>query len=313
LWSWSIHARSPGLSHSRPGRQSWKSRTNGYFSLLDTWTCGWLCIYLSQYTSGHYTKTRCLIQPSRNTSKLYICWHDKVTCSDDASTSRIVQFYPSHSDWFRYRNLQRKRVNGLQFCPSSAQRYSTPPGRKARTTHLGDPNTKTNDSNRDGTSTSRTIVSMHDLVVQELAAWRGNHKLCAWFDPRRKVKDQGQWDKRVCSTNVRDYYLPCLWVLPGTNWRAKINVLYSSVRFRSDVCINSDQLKALITIRMCWSIGKLKVVRSKDLHGQWIVTLWPLITVSNKVNLQNQLQNLRASDPEESNEVFDRAIRRWLL
>jgi len=38
---------------------------------------------------------------------------------------------------------------------------------------------------------------------------------------------------------------------------------------------------------------------------------WPLITVSNKVSLQNQLQNPRASDPEESNEAFDRAIRRW--
>ena len=35
--------------------------------------------------------------------------------------------------------------------------------------------------------------------------------------------------------------------------------------------------------------------------------------VSNKASLQNQLQNPRASDPEESNEVFDRAIRGWLL
>ena len=33
--------------------------------------------------------------------------------------------------------------------------------------------------------------------------------------------------------------------------------------------------------------------------------------VSNKVSLQNQLQNPRASDPEESNEAFDRAIREW--
>ena len=41
--------------------------------------------------------------------------------------------------------------------------------------------------------------------------------------------------------------------------------------------------------------------------------LWPLIMVSNKVSLQNQLQNLRASDPEESNETFDRAIRGGLL
>ena len=31
--------------------------------------------------------------------------------------------------------------------------------------------------------------------------------------------------------------------------------------------------------------------------------------VSNKVSLQNQLQNPRASDPEESNEAFDRTIR----
>jgi len=29
--------------------------------------------------------------------------------------------------------------------------------------------------------------------------------------------------------------------------------------------------------------------------------------MSNKVSLQNQLQNPRASDPEESNEAFDRA------
>ena len=43
------------------------------------------------------------------------------------------------------------------------------------------------------------------------------------------------------------------------------------------------------------------------------VIVWPLITVSNKTSLQNQLQNLRASDPEESNEAFDRAIREWLL
>ena len=41
--------------------------------------------------------------------------------------------------------------------------------------------------------------------------------------------------------------------------------------------------------------------------------LWPLIMMSNKVSLQNQLQNPRASDPEESNEAFDRMIRRWLL
>ena len=37
--------------------------------------------------------------------------------------------------------------------------------------------------------------------------------------------------------------------------------------------------------------------------------IWPLITVSNKTSLQNQLQNPRTSDPEESNEAFDRAIR----
>ena len=41
--------------------------------------------------------------------------------------------------------------------------------------------------------------------------------------------------------------------------------------------------------------------------------LWPLITVSNKASLQNQFQNSCASDPEESNEAFDRAIRGWLL
>ena len=35
------------------------------------------------------------------------------------------------------------------------------------------------------------------------------------------------------------------------------------------------------------------------------MTLWPLITVSNKASLQNQLQNPRTSDSEESNEVFD--------
>ena len=32
--------------------------------------------------------------------------------------------------------------------------------------------------------------------------------------------------------------------------------------------------------------------------------------VSNKISLQNQLQNPRASDFEESNKAFDRAIRR---
>ena len=35
--------------------------------------------------------------------------------------------------------------------------------------------------------------------------------------------------------------------------------------------------------------------------------------VSNKGSLQNQLQNPHASDPEESNEAFDRAISEWLL
>ena len=35
------------------------------------------------------------------------------------------------------------------------------------------------------------------------------------------------------------------------------------------------------------------------------------ITVSNKVSLKNQLQNPHASDPEESNEAFDRAVRGW--
>ena len=35
--------------------------------------------------------------------------------------------------------------------------------------------------------------------------------------------------------------------------------------------------------------------------------------VSNKAMLQNQFQNPRASDPEESNKVFDRAIRGLLL
>ena len=44
-----------------------------------------------------------------------------------------------------------------------------------------------------------------------------------------------------------------------------------------------------------------------------IVIFWLLIIVSNKDNLQNQLQNTRASDPKESNEDFDRAIREWLL
>ena len=43
------------------------------------------------------------------------------------------------------------------------------------------------------------------------------------------------------------------------------------------------------------------------------MTLWQFITVLNKVSLQNQLQNPRASDPEESNEAFDREIRGWLL
>ena len=37
------------------------------------------------------------------------------------------------------------------------------------------------------------------------------------------------------------------------------------------------------------------------------------IMVSNKVSLQNQLQNSCASDYKESNEAFDPAIREWLL
>jgi len=31
--------------------------------------------------------------------------------------------------------------------------------------------------------------------------------------------------------------------------------------------------------------------------------------MSNKTNLQNQLQSPRASDPKESNEIFDHTIR----
>ena len=34
------------------------------------------------------------------------------------------------------------------------------------------------------------------------------------------------------------------------------------------------------------------------------MTFWLLITVLNKVSLQNQLQNPRASDPEESKKAF---------
>ena len=37
--------------------------------------------------------------------------------------------------------------------------------------------------------------------------------------------------------------------------------------------------------------------------------LWPLIIVSNKVSLQNQLQNLCARNPKEFNEAFDYVIR----
>ena len=36
---------------------------------------------------------------------------------------------------------------------------------------------------------------------------------------------------------------------------------------------------------------------------------WLLITMLNKVSLQNQLQNLCAMNPEESNEAFDHVIR----
>ena len=50
-----------------------------------------------------------------------------------------------------------------------------------------------------------------------------------------------------------------------------------------------------------------------DLFGFVPLLLWLLITVLNKSSLQNQLQNPRASDPKESNEAFDRAIREWLL
>ena len=39
----------------------------------------------------------------------------------------------------------------------------------------------------------------------------------------------------------------------------------------------------------------------------------PLITVSNKTSLQNQLQNPCARNPEESNEAFDRVIKGRLL
>ena len=42
---------------------------------------------------------------------------------------------------------------------------------------------------------------------------------------------------------------------------------------------------------------------------QFFISFRDVITVSNKASLQNQLQNSRTSDPEESNEAFDRAIR----
>ena len=44
-----------------------------------------------------------------------------------------------------------------------------------------------------------------------------------------------------------------------------------------------------------------------------IVALWPLITILNKISLQNQLQNFCARNSEESNDTFDRVIRVWLL
>ena len=40
---------------------------------------------------------------------------------------------------------------------------------------------------------------------------------------------------------------------------------------------------------------------------------WLVITMLNKVSLQNQLQNPCARNHEESNEVFDRVIRERLL
>ena len=57
-----------------------------------------------------------------------------------------------------------------------------------------------------------------------------------------------------------------------------------------------------------WSIGPVRFV-----FVLGIVTFWSLITVSNKVNLQNQLQNPYARNSKESNECFDRVIRGWLL
>ena len=64
---------------------------------------------------------------------------------------------------------------------------------------------------------------------------------------------------------------------------------------------------------------QFKPSRDPDFGPVWfsgileIVTLWPLITVSNKISLQNQLQNPRARNSEEFNEIFDRMIRECLL
>ena len=51
---------------------------------------------------------------------------------------------------------------------------------------------------------------------------------------------------------------------------------------------------------------------TNQIQNPVLVTLKNLMR-PNKDSLQNQLQNSRASDPEESNEAFDRVIRGWLL
>ena len=73
----------------------------------------------------------------------------------------------------------------------------------------------------------------------------------------------------------------------------------------------------LVTVvtAMDGSGGEVRGVEEPDTGPVWFCSVLvnsdtlTAYTVSNKVSLQNQLQNPRVSNPEESNEVFDCAIR----
>ena len=98
-------------------------------------------------------------------------------------------------------------------------------------------------------------------------------------------------------------------------------VFFMVVIFCRDILTTKQLLgKGMRNLRLMWRRSHVYEQFQLLYYGPvWFLVLesirkfWPLITVLNKVSLQNQLQNLCATNSEESNEAFARVIRGWVL